>query len=550
MESQSRQLSALANVASTLLYSAVLAVSWLPAAMAQEELVPPPPSQRLGQQRIVEPLFPPSPEEQAQTTDLQMIEQQLREYLEKDPNNEEAMARLGLVLLRQGRAQEAIQYLSERRSERPESAKLAVALGQAYLEAKDVCCALDLFYIAWNLDPNQTDINYWTGLAELQAGWPLQAFHTLSGGTNSRQEMEWSQRLVRGSALASLALQREAACHYQQVAEEARGTPLGQRAEELHAEMDQALMGPERFYGSFKFGVRYDDNISVIPTDNAFGLAGAPVRSAGNSYVAQFNYDLVRDYNRDVTVGYGLLNTSNFNGHAFDLLDNAVYLAANERGLMGCLPYIASMRLDYDHLGVGGDAYLGRFGATPSFTLVDSDFTSTTFLFRYTMLDFLRQGALANTILDADSDDYSMGFFRQRRLECTNLTLLGGYLYDINQSQGGNFDYQGHSLQAGFTWLLPCWDLQWTTQGNVYFRGYDNVDFIAGVERNDTEYIVQSALLYPVRDSWYLTFSWIYDRNDSNIAASDYERNLLEVGLQYNFNRSPNPGLIRQRTTY
>ncbi len=74
-------------------------------AVAQEPdfLVPRPPaeSQRVPSQQ--EMLFPPSPEELAQEGDLQRAERELREFLDKNPGNEEAIVRLGLVLLRQGR---------------------------------------------------------------------------------------------------------------------------------------------------------------------------------------------------------------------------------------------------------------------------------------------------------------------------------------------------------------------------------------------------------------------------------------------------------------
>lgn len=526
-----------------------LEVAHFASAQEPDFILPRPPTQNQRVPSSQELLFPPSPEELAQEGDLQRAERELREFLDKNPGNEEAIVRLGLVLLRQGRTQEAIDYLFQQHTQYPSNAKIASALGQAMLEGNCICPALDMFYAASMLDPNLPDINYWIGLAQLKAGTPLAAYHTLLCGTNSNDDSMRAQQLLRGTALASLGLQCEASAQYLGVACQAGDTPLGRRAQELQAEMDQALCGPPRYRGFFKAGFRYDDNPGVVPTTNIFGTPTAPTPTGGNSYAGQFMYDLYRGYNRDVVAGYTLFGTNNYKTDNFDLLDNAVFLAMAQRGLWNdCLPYTAGLRFDFDHLTVGQNSFLGRSGVTPTFTLADSDFSSTTLLYRYTNLNFLGQGAVDGTAGDADSNDHAVGFFRQCQNECRDLTFLAGYLYDNNQSQGGSFDYNGHNIQGGVTWLLPYHDMQLNALGQVYFRDYYNL----GAPRSDTEYVAQVLLLYPVRDQWFLTFGWLYDRNVSNVAASDYRRNVLELGLQYNFPQGNPlaPGLFRQRTTY
>ena len=521
-------------------------------AVAQEPdfVLPRLPAQNQRVPNSQELLFPPSPEELAQEGDLQRAERELREFLDKNPGNEEAIVRLGLVLLRQGRTQESIDFLYQQHAQYPSNAKIASALGQAMLEGNCICPALDMFCTASMLDPNLPDINYWIGLAQLRAGTPLAAYHTLLSGNNSNDDSVRAQQLLRGTALASLGLQCEASEQYQGVAYQAGDTPLGRRAQELQAEMDQALYSPPRYRGFFKAGLRYDSNPGIVPTTNVFGTPGATrTPTGGNSYVGQFLYDLYRGYNRDVVAGYTLFGTNNYRTDNFDLLDNAVFLAMAQRGLWNdCLPYTAGLRIDFDHLTVGRDSFLGRTGITPTFTLADSDFTSTTYLYRYTNLNFLGQGAAEGTAADADSNDHAIGFFRQCQNECRDLTFLAGYMYDNNQSQGGSFDYNGHNLQGGVTWLLPYHNMQLNALGQIYFRNYYNL----GAPRNDTEYVAQVLMIYPVHDQWYLTFGWLYDRNVSNLAASDYKRSVLELGLQYNFPQGNPlaPGLFRQRTTY
>lgn len=526
-------------------------VSFAPQSFGQDadELIPPPPSVRSQQE--TQQLFPLSPDELAQESDLERAERELKEYITQNPDDLEAKVRMALVMNKQGRTSEAIEYLNGIRQS-DGSARISMGLGQIYLDQDDTCTALNLLREAQCIDPCLPDLNYWLGTAELKAGWPLQSFWTLSNFNNSNDEFGWAQQLVRGSALAGLGLQCEASADYMAVQQAAGENALGVRASELQQQLDQSLCERERFRGSFKVGFRYDDNPGIVPTTNTFGTPTNRKRSAGNSYVGAFSYDVFREYNRDVVVGYNSLVTSNYDAHESDIYDNAVWMAATQRGLIGCCPYSATLRFDYDHLGIGSESFLGRYGVTPSFTLRDSDFDSTTALFRYTGLDFLGQGAVDGTVFDADSDDYSFGIFRQHQNECRDMTVFYGYLFDFNESDGGNFDYDGHQFQTGLVCQLPWHNMQLNATGQVYFRDYDNPDATFGVRRDDTEYVAQLSLLYPVEDQLFLTLSYLYDRNDSNLASGDYERNLIEFGIQYNFpqGNTPNRGLIRNRSTY
>ena len=129
---------------------------------------------------------------------------------------------------------------------------------------------------------------------------------------------------------------------------------------------------------------------------------------------------------------------------------------------------------------------------------------------------------------------------------------------------GGSTQFQGDAAkisfigggQIGFNWLLPGRGAQLGVLGAIYARNYVNVDTLALEKRNDLEYLLQAVMLYPLRDSWYLTFAWRLDKNNSNLAAFAYDRQTFDLGLQYNFggfssftgrNADPNFG---RRLTY
>ncbi|MBP87734.1 MAG: hypothetical protein CMJ64_13595 [Planctomycetaceae bacterium] len=291
----------------------------------------------------------------------------------------------------------------------------------------------------------------------------------------------------------------------------------------------------EYLRGSFKLAGRYDTNPAVIPSANNFGIPLASTPSAGSLYKGNFSYDLVRDYNFDLTAGYAFLHTSNDKAHGFDLLDNAAHLAATRRGLWRGRPVQAAVRLDYDHLLVGSDPFLQRMQATPSFTLTHSDFDTTSFLFRYTLYDFVGALNLDSTPFDQDADNVTVGIVRQRQLHDRDKSVYGGYYYDHTFAEGSNFHYDGHKLQVGLQWDLPWHGMQLNVEGNAYFRDYDNPHSIFGVPRGDDEYFGQVRLVYPLTDEWHLSAEWTFDRNDSNLVINDYRRSVLGIAIEYRF---------------
>lgn len=545
-------------ISTTVVFTAILLAIFANSVQGQDpEIVPPPPPANqppgLLSPSQPTPLIPPSPGEALSLADLQAIETELRNRLEEAPNDEELILKLAIVLKEQGKDLQAIRLLYDARARNPYSRKIAMGLGQLYLQADRVECALSIFESVQCAEPCMDDLNYWLGTAQLRSGSPLTAYRTLLRGHHSNDKMAKAQQLVRGASLASLGLQEEACYELMGVYSCTDDPELRSSALEIKREIDNALGEIPRLRGSMKLGVRYDDNPGVVPSTNILGFEQPDVvDSWGNSVIGQLTYDLYRGYNREVVAGYTLFHTSNYDDHQFDLVDNAVFLAAAERGLIRETPYVSAIRLDYDHLGVGSEAFLGRVAVTPSFTLVDTDFSSTTGLFRYSINDYLGQGVFDNTVLDADSDDYAIGLFRQYRLHDDTLQLLFGYQYDRNFSQGGNIDYNGHNVQIGMAWLTPWDDLQFNVLGQIYDRDYTNPDVFAMQRRSDLEYVLQAGMIYPLSDEWYATFSWLLDRNTSNLAQADYKRQLFEIGIQYNFPQGNeyDPTLLRHRTTY
>lgn len=466
---------------------------------------------------------------------MELAEQMFRDILRRDQNRPEEIAGLASALAQLGRFDEAIDVLRGATRMYPGNARLASMLGQAHLTAGNNSSAKFWLREAYWLDPYLPDVGYFLGSSYLNCQYPLSALDVMRCAPTSGDEMRWTQDLGIGLAYSQLSLQSLASGHFMSVANEAAGTPLAEQALALQTQLDESVFDQPLLSGSLKISERFDSNPGVIPAANVGGGGLAAQPSAGNQYVGQVTAALVRDYDYDLTAGYSFFHTSNYLAHEFDILDNGVYVSADRRLYWHDMPTYAGLRLDVDHLLLGSEDFLLRFLATPTVTFMTSDLDSTTVLMRYGLSNFLSQGAGDGTPFDLDSNNLMAGFQRQRQMASRKLSVYGGYQYDHNFAEGSDFDYNGNKLLIGASWLTPWHDIRVDARGEIYFRSYDNPDSVLGFNRDDEEYTVDIAVVYPLRDDWNLWFNWNFDRNDSNTPTNDYRRYTLDAGIEYRF---------------
>jgi len=468
-------------------------------------------------------------------------ETMFRNILSRDPNRPQEILGLATALIRQGKTDEAVTVLDDATDRYPHDPTLVFSLGQAYLANQDSHAATHTFEWAYSLNPGQPDLGYYLGSSYLGCQLPQLALDVMCGAPTSGTEMMWSQDLARGIAFSQLGLQSEAAGYFSSVSHDAVGTSLSANAQSLWDQMDEAVFGQPRLGGTIRVSERYDDNPGVIPATaiGGGGLLTAP--TAGNLYLGNLSYALFRDYNHDITAGYNFLHTSNYEAHAFDLLDNTAYLSAVRRLYWRHTPIYASARVDYDHLLFGSNPFLQRFVATPSLLFVHNDWESSNVLFRYTSSDFLNQVVSDGSPFDLDSDNLLIAIIRQRKLFNRQVTAFVGYYFDVNLADGDNYDYNGHKAQIGAVWKTPWNGLEISASGDFYFRGYDNLDSFRVATRDDEEYSARIALDYPIACDWNASLEWNLDRNDSTINRFDYRRNTIDLALEYRFGSHRTP---------
>jgi hypothetical protein len=126
--------------------------------------------------------------------------------------------------------------------------------------------------------------------------------------------------------------------------------------------------------------------------------------------------------------------------------------------------------------------------------------------------------------------------------------VWGGPFYEVYESEGTEYQYDGFGVQAGFSAGLP-WELTLYTGVRYVYRPYDHRSTypdphdrdlregrqygLSDNDRNDHVFDVDVQLERQITDSFSATVRYAYLKNDSNVAVFDYDRHVVGAYVTY-----------------
>ena len=209
----------------------------------------------------------------------------------------------------------------------------------------------------------------------------------------------------------------------------------------------------------------------------------------------------------------------------------------------------AQLRLQYtlDYVTVGGDAYLLSNAIQPTLTIPESERTYTQAFFRYQNKDFKsfrddQLGAPVNQTRDANN--YMLGAMQYWRFPNDRGYVRGGYIFDTDQTGGGDvstatpgvptsadWQYLGHRLSTGIAYQpLAATTLQLAF--DYYRQNYSNPNSFSPdgtTVRRDNVYQLTGTAVRDIRSWLWLAFQYSYTRDQSNVDAFNYTRNIVSL---------------------
>jgi hypothetical protein len=71
--------------------------------------------------------------------------------------------------------------------------------------------------------------------------------------------------------------------------------------------------------------------------------------------------------------------------------------------------------------------------------------------------------------------------------------------------------------------------------GDIFLQDYKNTHTVFGKKREDKSYTASATFLITLLKGLYLNLQYTFNRDDSNVAVYDYNRNIYTVGFEYRF---------------
>ena len=399
-------------------------------------------------------------------------------------------------------------------------------------------------YRSPDLTSKYEDDAYKNGKAFLDCKMPMAALDAMMCTPSETEDIRDSKELAIGGAYWQLNLLEQARYQYCQVLNQSDNPYLRGLAQKYLRELDQSQCSREFFRGGASVATRYDSNPGILPTFNAVGVPFHAPACMGNQYAANLQYDVGRTDNSDLTLGYNLYGTENYNptSNNFNINQNDVFMLYRRRGYWNSTPVYAGLYMGYQYMTVGGQGFLSRPIVNPYVTFQHDDRRSTMFYGDYGVYDYLGAFNPGGPSLDLDSRQGRMGVtFRRRLGEDRNLMAALGYQFQVNDSDGADYDFTGQSAIAYLLWNLPSesgYQAQYMVTAQYIYRDYSNIDSIAGYKRRDNEFSLYSSLLLPITQKLFLIWDVGVDDNGSNVSANRYDRAWTALSLEYRFPQS------------
>ncbi len=520
----------------------------------------------------------------------------LRQALELNPNNVDALYYTGLVRVALGRLDEATEALEQARTRDPKDEAILFQLGVVYFSLGKYDQAQPLLEQVFDVKSQLESLGYYVGFMRYRKKDYQGALRAFRAGTTTDPNIQQLTRFYTGLALGILGLPERAAAEIEEALRLQPASPLTGPAERLREAVTTAREKERRFRVEARLGGFWDDNVSVIPKKSDDPLAQTlrqrKHESPGWLSALRLDYSFLRVGSLEATATYSFFTTQNNELPAFNIVNYLGGLGVTYRGTTGGalpfvseLPYQLSLQYAYDYLTLrtprcdGDCEFVQRHTVAPVVTLVENANNLSALQLRYQNKEFSHD---TNIPLEEkrDANNWMAGLLHILRFEGDKHLLKLGYQWDFDNTergkrrvrledgfpihiQGRNFSYLGHRVLAGGQYTPPWnwlpWDwlrkhlegLRLRYDFDVHLRDYQHKNTIlpttapGTTARFDTEYTHIVGFSLPLRiplrktlwedSSFSLAGEYQHSDARSNLAVFDFTRNVVSVFLVWSY---------------
>jgi tetratricopeptide (TPR) repeat protein len=462
-------------------------------------------------------------------------ERHLRDALSVRPGDQTAGYYLGLTSLRLQRYREAEERFREVLKKHPEDARGRLGLGMALYHQDRPREATTELTTAERTLKDDPLLYYYAGLAAADQQAYEQASDKFMRAGKLDPELANDARYQRGVTLHSQRQYQQATAEFRSAVE---GGQVAAARPAAPPTAPTAQLPSKRWSANYGLSLQYDSNVVLLP-----GGSALPNNiSHKDDFVTAFNgygeYRFLQTDKWTIGAGGGFFANVHARLSDFNVFDLAPTLYAERR--LGAAQLRFQYTLDYLSNAI-----------QPTLTIPESDRTYTQAFFRYQNKDFKafrddQFGVAVNQTRDANN--FMLGAMQYWKLFSDRGYVRAGYIFDTDQTGGGDITpqfgvptkadwaYTGHRLTTGVAYQpLAATTLQLAF--DYYRQNYSNPNSFSPdlVERKDNVYQLTGTVVRDIRSWLWLAFQYSYTRDQSNVDAFNYTRNIVSLTVGGSF---------------
>jgi tetratricopeptide (TPR) repeat protein len=473
----------------------------------------------------------------------------LNQAIQLDPDNVDAYYYLGLTNLAQGKHEQAADALEKARAKAPEDLAILTQLGVTYFVMEQYDKAEPLLTRVFNAAPRTDGVGYYVGFIRYRKGDHQGALRAFQAGATDDTNLKQLTRLYTGLALARLGLPERAAAEVEEALKLAPTSPLTGPAERLRDAVATQRDREKRFTAELKLGVFHDSNAPLQPEPSGDIVAESvraslrPKASFGELFGVRLEYAWFRKGPWESSVSYQFFQTVNNDLPKLNIENHLGTVGVTYRDAIGGMPYQAGASFIYDYLTLDNDEFLQRKTFLLYGTLVESDKNITTGQLRFQNKEFSNDSLFHEELRDANN--YLAGVLHVFRFAQDQHFIKLGYQFDLEDTDGRNFDYNGHRLIVGgqYTYKWDEYQTRFRYDYDVHFRIYKHphsllpISFPDTKKRDDIEQTHAFRMEQPLTPSWTLAFDYQIIIARSNLPVFAFNRNVATLSMSWLFDR-------------
>lgn len=469
--------------------------------------------------------------------------------LKEKPSDPEAGYYLGQTFLRSNRPAEGERIFRTLLAGEPGSGRAQLGLGIAQYQQEAYREALAALASAQQVLPDDPLVHFYQGLAHIKLGQYEQAQPRLFKAISLSPDLAPDAHYQSGLAYYRQGLFDEAKQEFEAVVQPEPQSELVRSAREFLQQLTTPRPSATAKWWDLNVSVtqQYDSNVVLLP-----GGIQPPGGSTGISQkedyrTAFYGRGEIRPFDNgtwSVGTGYSIYQSFHRTLSAFDVQDHtpSVYVQQRTGPLTSRLAYA------FDYINVGRSPYLIAHAIQPTFTVMESDRLYTQIQLRYQNKDFQHGRFLFNST--RDGKNWLTGVTQYVLFADKQAHVRLGYTFDKDVTGGGSpavatpgdttnadWAYEGHRITTGIG-LPPVWKFRTDLAFDYYRQDYLNPNSFSTsgtTIRRDNIYLLNATVSRELGAGLSIIGQYSYTRDQVNISAFDYNRNVVSLTLAGQF---------------